>query len=76
MFHRYNASKSALQYFNLDTSNCLVPEYARALTAVDSATLMLVWPYFFSFQHLPTIRILTSLQQFVSATSDDIALRL
>jgi hypothetical protein len=53
-----------------------VPEYARVLTAIDLATLMLVRPYFMSFQHFLTIRIPTSLQQFVSATSGDIALRL
>ena len=75
MVDRYHASNSALRYLDLDTFHRLVPEYARVLTAIDLATLMLVRPYFMSFQHFLTIRIPTSLQLFVSATSDDIALR-
>jgi hypothetical protein len=37
---------------------------------------MFIWNTFMTFQHLTTPRIPTSLQQFFSAASDDIALRL
>jgi hypothetical protein len=59
-----------------DTFYRLAPEHARALTAVNAATLMLVWPSFLAFPHLPTSRIPTSIQQFVSSASDGIRLRL
>ena len=73
---RNHATQSALRYLDYDTFYRLVPEHAKPLTAVDSATLMLDWPSFLSFQHMPTIRIPTSLQQFVTAASNDIALQL
>jgi hypothetical protein len=73
---RFHSTNSALRYLDQDTFHRFVPEYARQLTAVNLATLMLVWNSFMTFQHLPTPRVPTSLQQFVSAASDDIALRL
>jgi hypothetical protein len=76
MADRFHSSNPALLDLDHDTFHRLVPEYARQLTAVDSATLMLVWNNFMTFQNLPTTRIPTSLQQFVFAASDDIALRL
>jgi hypothetical protein len=60
----------------LDTFNRLVPEYARQLTDVNLATRMLVWNSFMTFQHLPSPHIPICIQQFMSTTSDDIALRL
>jgi hypothetical protein len=76
MADRFHSSDSALRYLEHDTFQRLVPEYARQLTAVDLVTLLLVWNTFMTFQHFPATRIPTSLQQFVSAASDDIALRL
>jgi hypothetical protein len=73
---RFQATNSALRYLDQDTFYRLVPEYVKQLTAVNLATLMLVWNSFMTFQHLPTPRVPTSLQQLVSAASDDIALRL
>jgi hypothetical protein len=76
MADRFHSSDSALRYLEHDTFQRLVPEYARQLTAVDLVTLLLVWNTFMTFQHFPATRIPTSLQQFVSAASEDIALRL
>jgi hypothetical protein len=73
---RNHATNSALRYLDNDIFYRLVPEHARLLAAVDSATLMPVWTSFLFFQHLPTIRIPTTLQQFATAASDDIGLRL
>jgi hypothetical protein len=73
---RTHASNPALKYFDEDIFHRLVPEHARALTAVDAATLMLVWPSFLAFPHSPTSRIPTTNQGFVSAASDDIEMRL
>jgi hypothetical protein len=74
-FHSYNAA-SVTSTLIPSIVNRLVPEYARQLTAVNLATLMLVWNFFMTFQHMPSPRIPTSLQQFVSIASGDIALRL
>lgn len=73
---RNHVTNSALRYLDNDSFYRLVPEHARSLTPVDAATLMLVWPPFLAFQHFPTTRIPTSLQQFVTAASGDIGLRL
>ena len=73
---RTHSSNDALRYLDKDTFFRLVPEHARPLTDVNLATLMLVWKYFMTFQHMPSLQIPTSLQQFMAITSDDIALRL
>jgi hypothetical protein len=69
---RLHSSNDALRYLDQDTFFRLIPEHARLLTDVNLATLMLVWKYFLSFQHLPSPQIPTSIQQFMSITSDDI----
>jgi hypothetical protein len=73
---RSHSSNAALRYLDQDTFLRLIPEYARQLTDVNLATFMLVWNSFMTFQHLPSPQIPTSIQQFMSTTSDDIALRL
>jgi hypothetical protein len=73
---RSHSSNAALRYLDQDTFFRLIPEYARQLTDVNLATLMLIWNYFLTFQHLPSPKIPTSIQLFMSITSDDIALRL
>jgi hypothetical protein len=73
---RSHASNPALKYFDSDTFHRLVPEHARALTAVDAATLMLVWPSFLVFPYSPIARTPSAIQGFVSAASDDIGIRL
>jgi hypothetical protein len=73
---RLHSSNDALRYLDQDTFFRLIPEHARLLTDVNLATLALIWKYFLTFQHLPSPQIPTSIQQFMSITSDDIALRL
>ena len=73
---RLHSSNEALRFLDQDTFFRLIPEHARLLTNVNLATLMLIWKYFLTFQHLPSPQIPTSIQQFMSITSDDIALRL
>jgi hypothetical protein len=59
---RSHSSNASLRYLDQDTFFRLIPGYARQLTDVNLATLMLVWNYFMTFQHLPSPKIPTSIQ--------------